>query len=384
MRTYKYRIYPTKSQISNLENQFSMCRHLYNWSRNERIEAYEAGEKSVSYYDQQNKLPTLKKDRPWFKSVHSQVLQSTLRRLDTAYQNFFRRVKKGEKPGFPKVKKKGQWNSILYPQFLTHPGPITIVPKIGKVKTVFHRPIPESAKIKTLSIMKQAGKWFACFSFEISLIPEPKQDSLPSVGIDMGLIDFFYTSDGDHRPVPKIFRKKEKLLKKLQRRLSKAQKRSVKYMKLLKAIQKTHYRIQCQRSDFLHKEANALLSKYDVICCEKLDIKNMIKRPQPKLADDKYVPNGDCRKSGLNKSIADVGWGKFFEFLKYKSPNKTIIFVNPAYTSQICSACGQIVKKALSTRTHVCSCGYSASRDLNAALNILRLGMETLAAKQAA
>jgi len=259
-----------------------------------------------------------------------------------------------------------QWDSILYPQFRTAPGPVTVVPKVGKIKTVFHRPLPADSKIKTLSIKKQAGKWFACFSFETPLIPELKQESLPSVGIDMGLIDFFYTSDGDHKPVPKIFRQKEAQLKRLQRRLSVAPKRSVKYAKSLKAIQKVHYRIQCQRSDYLHKEANDLLSKYDVICCERLNIKNMIKRPRPKLIDGEYIPNGACRKSGLNKSISDVGWGKFFEFLKYKSipANKTIVFVNPAYTSEICSNCGQ--------------------RNLNAALNILRLGMETLAAKIAA
>jgi putative transposase len=363
-----------------------MCRYLYNWSLEERITAYEADGPSVSYYDQQNKLPELKKDRPWFKSVHSQVLQSTLKRLDTAYQNFFRRAKAKESPGFPKFKKKGQWNSILYPQYRTTPGPITIVPKVGKVKTVFHRPLPDNANIKTLSILKQAGKWFACFSFEAPLIIELKQESLPSVGIDMGLIDFFYTSDGDHRPVPKLFRRKETQLKRLQKRLSVAPKRSVKSAKILKAIQKVHYRIQCQRSDYLHKEANDLLSKYSIVCCEKLNIKNMIKRPKAKLVNSEYVPNGACRKSGLNKSIADVGWGKFFEFLKYKSISlsKTVVFVNPAYTSQTCSNCGQIVKKALSTRTHSCDCGYSVPRDLNAALNILRLGMETLAAKQAA
>jgi putative transposase len=110
----------------------------------------------------------------------------------------------------------------------------------------------------------------------------------------------------------------------------------------------------------------------------------MIKRPKPKLVDSEYVPNGAGRKSGLNKSIADVGWGKFFDFLKYKSISlsKIVVFVNPAYTSQTCSNCGQIVKKAMSTRTHSCDCGYSAPRDLNAALNILRLGMETLAANK--
>ncbi|MFK5954728.1 MAG: transposase, partial [Desulfobacterium sp.] len=247
-KSFKYRIYPTRSQISTLENQFSMCRHLYNWSLAERIEVYLQDETTISYNQQQNNLPALKEERPWFKSVHSQVLQDVLRRLDNGYQAFFRRIKNGETPGFPRFKKRGQWDSITFPQYQKHPvGSSVFVSKVGKIKIVYHREIPGDAKIKILIITKDAGKWFACFSVEFSIVMEPKQDLLPPVGIDMGLIDFFYASDGSKVSIPKYLRKKEKQLQRLQRRLSKAKKGTKKYRKILKALQKCHYRVKCQR-----------------------------------------------------------------------------------------------------------------------------------------
>ncbi|PCI21654.1 MAG: hypothetical protein COB67_13925 [SAR324 cluster bacterium] len=204
-----------------------------------------------------------------------------------------------------------------------------------------------------------------------------------AVGIDLGLIDFFYPSMGSPVKVPKYMRKKEKLVKRLQTKLSHAPKRTEKYYKVLNSLQKTHYRIKCQRNDFLHKEANKLLDSHNLIVHEKLNIRKMLMRPKPiqDKTSGQYLPNGANRKSGLNKSISDVGWGKFLNILNYKANErgKGIIGINPYMTSQACSQCGEIVKKSLSTRTHQCpKCGFSAHRDLNAAYNILRLGLESL------
>ena len=385
-KSFKYRIYPSKSQMSTLENQFSMCRHLYNWNLAERIEAYQRDGATISYSQQQNKLPSLKEERPWYKSIHSQVLQNVLHRLDVAYQAFFRRVKEGGVPGFPKFKKRGQWNSITYPQYRKRPTQSGVfVSKVGTIKIVYHWEIPENSNIKTMTITKEAGKWFACFSVELPLKLEHKPEPLPPLGIDMGLIDFYYDSNGDQVTIPKHYRQKEKQLKRLQRRLSRAKKGTKRYLKLLGALQKCHYRVRCQRNDFLHKHANDLLLKSDVIFHEDLAIKNMVRRPKPKQDDETggYVPNGASAKAGLNKSIGDAGWGSFFTFLTYKATylGKQVIPVPPHYTSQICSACGKTVKKSLSTRTHCCECGFTANRDHNAALNILRIGMDTLQAQ---
>lgn len=380
-KSFKYRIYPTKSQITNLENQFSMCRHLYNWSLSERIKAYENEQKTIIYKEQQNQLPTLKQARPWFKSVHSQVLQNVLKRLDDGYKSFFRRVKEGsEAPGFPKFKKRGQWDSITFPQYRDDPKPTIKVPKVGDVKVCLHRVIPVDAKVKTLTIIKDGGRWFACFSCAFSRTIEPKQE-LPAIGIDLGLIDFLYDSNGKPVAAPKFFRKSQKHLEKLQRRFTKAEKRSKKWYKLLKAIQKAHFKIKCQRQDFLHKTANDLLDQGNVIIYEKLNIKGLSKRPKPKQDENgQYQPNGASAKAGLNKSINDAGWYKFLTFLAYKAKEqgKRIIGVPAHYTSQKCSACGEIIKKSLSIRTHKCSCGFVANRDYNAALNILALGLGEL------
>ncbi|MCP4747882.1 MAG: transposase [Desulfobacteraceae bacterium] len=219
-KSFKYRIYPAKSQISALENQFSMRRYLYNWNLQERIETYEKERLSVTYNQQQNKLPELKKQLPWFKSVYSkficyQVLQDVLKRLGKGFQSFFQRTKQGGVPGFAKFKKKGQWKSITYPQYKKHPFDIITVPKAGDIKMRCHRAIGESAMVKTLSITKDADNWFACFSVEHTLDIKPKQDLSSAIGIDLGLIDFVYDSDVDSMPAPRYFRKREKQLKRL-------------------------------------------------------------------------------------------------------------------------------------------------------------------------
>ncbi len=437
MKTFKYRIYPTKSQESKIENTFSMCRHLYNWSLSERITSHQVWKYAkdiekvinpdkkkiifsspmgqvfyineqgltvlnlltrvegvfgiqftsiwcnvpikVDYYSQANNLPLLKKERPWYKGVHSQVLQNTLKRLDDAYDGFF-----NEGKGYPKYKKRGEYSSITYPQYVIRPEKNKItVSKIGEIKIVYHRAIPEEATIKTLTIEKDGGKWFACFSFEIKHTHiEPEQDLSKSIGIDMGLVDFYYGSDGSHIEVPRYLRKSEKKLKKIQRRFSKEKKGTKKWYKILKALQKAHFKVKCQREDFLHKQANRLLNDFDIIIHENLNIQGLKRRPKPKQDENgKYLHNGASRKAGLNKSISDVSWGKFFEILKYKALvyGKTVIAIDPKYTSQICSGCGNMVEKTLSMRTHICPiCNLIIPRDYNSALYIKGLGLESL------
>jgi len=446
MKTYKFRIYPEKREINKLENTLSMCRHLYNRSLAERVMSYEIRRYSnfvessikpgktkifstcfgqilyaetketvavktlipiegifgiafsafwenvprdITYNYQQDNLPSMKKEKPWYKSVYSQVLQNVLQRLDGAYEKFFEGLKEGKKKaGFPKFKKRGKYSSITYPQYKFRPenGKIT-VPKIGKVKIVYHREIPKRAIIKTLTIKKDGGKWFACFSVEMPKKEmEHKQDLSKSIGLDAGLIDFYYGSDGSHVPVPKYFRKREKELKRLQRKIQKlrdeykGKKKPKKYYKVLKALQKVHYRIRCQREDFHHKQANRLLQEFDIIVHEDLNIQGMKRRPKPKQDEEgKYLPNRAAQKAGLNKSISDVAWGKFFQILNYKADamGKEVIPIDPKYTSQICSGCGNTVEKTLSMRTHICPfCGLILPRDYNSALYIRDLGLE--------
>ncbi len=386
IRTYKYRIYPTSGQSTALENTFSMCRYLWNWSLAERNNTYEETGKGISYFMQQQCLPKLKAERPWFKGVHSQVLQDVLRRLDKAFDNFFRRVKeRAEELGYPKFKKRDQWTSVTYPQYHKEPSGTINIPKIGKVRCVMHRSLPQGALVKTMTVMKEAANhWFVSFSFELPVtLNTPSDEPKDFIGIDLGCIDLYYASDGSHVEAPRHFRAAQTNLKKLQRRFSKAEKHTPRWYRLLRGLGKAHAKVRRKRQDFLHKEANKLLDRTDVIVCEDLKIAKMTRRAKPKQAESGiYLPNGAKTKSGLNKSILDAGWGMFVSTLRYKAAErgKQVIAVPPQYTSQMCSACGEIVKKSLSHRTHRCDCGFVAHRDHNAALNILRLGLESLEA----
>ena len=377
--TYKYRIYPLASQITKIKNIFSMCRHLYNWNLKERIEAYDKEKRTVAYLEQQNALPALKKERPWFKNVYSQVLQDVLQRLEKAYQRFFI-----QKEGFPKYKKRGQWNSITYPQYKDRPeNGMIYVPKVGKIKLIYHRPIPKEAEIKTLTLIQEGGKWFALFSIELPDRSEPKIKQTKAVGIDLGLNSFIYSSDGDVFAAPCYLQKAHKKLVRLQRKLSKLERRTANYCKVLYALKKAYYRLKCQRLSFFYEQAHNLFEKNDVVSLEDLDILPMAKRPAP-LKDQetgKYLPNGASRKARHNASIYDVGWGTFLRILKHIAVKlcKQVVSVEPAYTSQKCNNCNTLVEKDLSVRTHRCpACGYTANRDYNAAKNILRLGLESL------
>ncbi|ETX03878.1 MAG: hypothetical protein ETSY2_32025, partial [Candidatus Entotheonella gemina] len=274
-RTYKHRIHPTNGQVTALENTFSMCRYLWNRSLAERRDAYEQTGERVSYFTQQNRLPELKEERPWFKGVHSQVLQDVLRRLDKSFDAFFRRVKEGaEEPGYPRFKKRGQWASITYPQYCKLPSGALDIPKIGRVRCVLHRPLPKNAHLKTMTVMKEAAnRWFVSFSFEIpAILNAPPDESRDFIGIDLGCIDLYYASDESHVEAPRHFRAAQANLKKLQRRFSKAKKRTPRWRHLLRALGKAHAKVRRKRQAFLHDEANKLLERTDVVVCEDLKI----------------------------------------------------------------------------------------------------------------
>ncbi len=388
LKTYKYRLYPTKSQITKLENTFSICRALYNYALEHRISSYNRG-KSVNYYEQSASLPEIKKDFPWYKSVNAVVLQNVLKRLDTAYQNFFRRMKndkvKSTEKGFPKFKKRGQWNSILYSDKnkIKYPTDKLIVPSIGDVKIILHRPI--NGVIKNMSIIKEANNWYVSFSVELSnnATTELNVDTSKVVGIDVGLIDYYYDSNGNSLKAPRLLRLAEKNIKRLQRKLKKCVKRSKEFYNVLKALKTSHAKVKYKRLDFLYKTAYGLFSSNDLVVREDLKLTNLIKKPKPKLSEDgkTYLPNNASLKAGMNKSFSDASFGRFFSILDEVAIKlgKMVIKVDPSYTSQDCSDCGNRIKKSLSTRTHVCNeCGLVLNRDHNASLNILRLGLQSL------
>jgi putative transposase len=348
-RTFKFRLYPSKAQTTCLNNTLALCCELYNAGLQERRDAYRLERKSIRYVEQANQLPDIKEARPELNEIHSQVLQDVLRRLDKAFENFFRRVKeRKEKAGFPRFRSRKRYDSFTYAQsgFALTDGKLRLS-KIGDVKIKSHRPV--EGKIKTLTVTRAAtGKWFACFFVEIE--PPPLPASERSVGIDVGLSHFATLSTGEQIANPRFFRTDEKALAKAQRR----EKREV--------ARRIHERSANRRRDFAHQLSHALVSLFGVIAFEDLNIRGMV------------------RNHSLAKSIQDAAWKQLVQFTLYKAEDagRKCVQVDPRNTSKLCSACGQIVEKDLSVRVHHCACGLVLGRDHNAALNILGLGLQAV------
>jgi len=338
------------------------CRWVYNQALAVRRNAWKEQGKSLSYYYTCKLLPQWKKERPSLNIVYSQVLQDVLRRVDEAFKGFFRRVKNSEKPGYPRFKGKGRYRSITYPQFgfgITDERKLHLA-KVGDVKIKLHRPV--EGKIKQVTIRRYpTEKWFACFACEVSL--EPLPPSQKAIGIDVGISCFATLSNGERIQNPNFFQKEEKALAKAQRRLSKCEKGTSEFRKAKRVVQRVHERIRNKRDDFLHKLSLRLVQNFGIICLEGLNVKGMLKNHH------------------LAKAISDASWHRFFHFVLYKAERagRVCVLVPPRNTSKTCSRCGTVQEMTLSERVFNCfCCGLFLDRDLNAAVNILRVGLHSL------
>lgn len=358
LKTYKYRLYPNKEQTKRMHDTCFLCSLVYNQCLAERNQAYEDEKKTLTAYTQMKTLPAKKEENPRLNDVYAQVLQDTIRRLDKSFQAFFRRVKTGEKPGYPRFQPARRYDSFTYPQkgFKVlkdgHGGRLQLS-KIGTVRIKFHRPI--EGEIKTLTIRRKAGKWYACFVVEVEQLAPPQKTGKVA-GIDFGLTNLAITSNGEFYPPSKHLRTSERKLKRLQRAVSRKVKGSNRRKKAIRQLQVLHDRIANQRKDQAYKVAHSLLQKFDAIAIEDLRPANMMQ-------------NGH-----LAKSIGDASWGILRTALETKAEQwgRVVVPVDPKNTSQECSSCGRIVKKSLSEREHRCECGLRIHRDVNAALNILK------------
>ncbi len=377
-KAYKFRLYPKKNVEKKLYFVLNRCRELYNAALSERRDAYKYTGKSITYYDQQNDLPEIKHEiREEYKDIAAHVLQDVLRRLDRAFQNFFHREALGQTPGYPRFQGRNRYDSFTYPDGAgwKFDGQYLHLSKIGSIKVKLHRPI--EGTIKTVTIKREVDQWYVCFSCEVAE-PEKLPLSYEDVGIDLGVTHLATLSNGEMIEHPRYYRKAKKTLERRQQALSCKKRGSHRRDKARKLVAKAHRKIRNQRKDFLHKQSKKLIERYQVIVFEDIKPGNLTRRPKPKQdeATEQYLPNGASAKGGLNKSILDAGWGTFVSMCSNKAAwaGRTLIKVNPHYTSQVCSQCGTVRKKDLSERWHSCECGAELDRDVNAALNILRLG----------
>ena len=284
-----------------------------------------------------------------------------LQRLDKAFQAFFRRLKAGEKPGYPRFKPGTRYTSFCYKEFgngATLDNGFLVLSKIGRIALRWSRPIEGTPK--TVTVSREADGYSVCFSCaDVPVDPLPPTGQ--QTGIDVGLASFATLSNGEHICNPRWYRTAERRLKTAQRRVSRRKKGSHRRRKAVTLLAKARLEVQRQRQDFHHKEALKLLQQHDTIYLEDVQVANMV------------------RNHRLAKSISDASWAQFHAILEAKAvyAGRRVVAVPPAYTSQDCSGCGERVRKSLSVRTHICpnpECGLVLDRDENAAKNIERAG----------
>jgi len=356
IRAFQYRLYPTKAQEQALQVQVEGSRHVYNMALEERKLAWELEGKSIGKREGYLLAKQYKKTFPQSKLVHSHVLQVAIEDLDRAFQAFFRRVKAGEEPGYPRFKSYKRWRSIGFKQYRNGfqvDNRRLKVSGVGRIRVRWHRPY--QGKIKTCRIVRKAGRWYVSLMCEVSepmLLPKTGRE----IGIDMGIKALITTSDGEQVNNPRWYREAQAELRRKQRKLARAKRGSHQRKKKLMAVQRQYEHVKNQRKDFFNKLVYELVQNFDVIAIEDLKVKNMVQNRH------------------LSKSILDAGWGYFKQQLLDKAVDagREVVLVDPANTSKTCSNCGALFEGlTLAHRWVECECGLSLDRDHNAAINVL-------------
>ena len=376
LTAYKFRLYPNKDQKEMFSKYFGCSRVVWNKALELRESYYkehknDKQKKGLNYYDTTRFLRELKRKEEynWLKEANSQSLQQALMDLDKAFKAFFKGISK-----YPNYKKKTNKQSFRVPQFFNFTDNLLYLPKMGKgIKMEVHREFPRD-KVRQLTITKTpTGKYFVSITVDDRKETPQKvqitKDPNKTIGIDMGLKDFAVLSNGVKISNPKFLQKSEKLLKSRQRALSRKQKDSKNRDKARLMVAKTHEKVANQRNDFLHKVSTAITKQFDTIVIETLNIKEMKKN------------------HSLAKSISNVSWSRFFQFLKYKAEKqgKDVIEIGMfEKSSKTCSVCGHVNKGLmLKEREWTCeSCNTQLDRDVNAAINIRNFGLNQIGLNQ--
>lgn len=395
IRAYKFLMRPTVGQAAALGEMLRDHCGLYNGALQERRDAHKhVSRTSIKYGMQSAQLKDIRAFDPerqgrW--SFSSQ--QATLRRLDKAFAAFFRRIKSGDTPGYPRFRGVNWFDTVDFPKDgdgcrwdSTPHDPVTRVrfQGVGHVKVNQHRPVV--GKVKTVSVKREGKRWYVVLTAEQNQ-PEPLPRTGSVVGIDMGIAFFLTTSNGEHVENPRHGRRAAAKLEAAQHKLSRfgrvrRDKRTGNHKRAVQRVADLHRKVRRQRLDHAYKTALGLVRDHDLIAHEDLKIRNMVKTAAPKPDPDNegvFLPNGAAAKTGLNRSISDAGWGVFLTILtsKAESAGRTVITVDPRNTSRECPECGHTAKENRPTQEkfHCVACGHQAHADHVGALNVLRAGL---------
>jgi putative transposase len=378
--TYCYRIIPSPDQEILMNHTLELLRRHWNYSLGQRFDYLRRTRSQidrcslvsepigdiperVSYYTQQSDLKQTKVLFPEYRQIWAESQQVNLQRLNKAWERWLIPDASGKRGGRPRFKKTGELRSFVYPRINSLKAGAHLIDgvlklsKIGQMKVVVHRPLPDGFALKTCTIVKKADGWYCCISMQDDSVPStiPLSEIKSAVGADVGLKEFLTTNEGVAVPIPQFYRKAQGKLARQQRKLARKQKGSCHYLKQQNRIARIHQQIGRQRQNFHYNTAHDLVKKYDLIAVEDLNIKGLA-------------------KSRFSKSILDAAWGAFINILNAVAVKRGVhvLKVNPHGTSQNCSSCGVKVPKTLSVRLHECpKCGLSMDRDENAAVNIL-------------
>jgi len=387
-RAYKFRLYPTSKQHDALGAMCAAHAELYNAALQERRDAYRMRGTSIRVGSQMLQLKEIRADRRDVAGWSARSQQQTLRRLDKAFAGFFRRVRDGQRqPGFPRFKATARFDSVDFIHgdgIKFHPDKKRLyVMGVGHVRVRQHRPLPEGAKLKQVSVKREgtgrATRWFVIIAVEVAPTPLPPSGAI--TGIDMGIASFAITSEGKFLPNPRFGKSAAVKLAAAQRVLSGRKRGSNRRRKAAERVAVIHRTIRLQRLDHAHKTALKLVQDHDIICHEALRIDNMTRRAKPKPDPDnegQFLPNGQAAKTGLNNAIMDAGWGLFLNVLtaKAEKAGRETVPVPAANTSRTCIECGHCEKaNRPSQALFECQrCGFKGHADIVGAINILRAG----------
>ncbi len=386
-RASKFPLRPTSKQTGALAAMVEDHRLLYNGALEHRRTAWQTRSITIRYGDQSAELKHIRRADPagqgrW--SCSSQ--QATLRRLDQAFQAFFRRIKQGQAPGYPRFKGKGWFDTVTWPAdgdgCRWHPEQRRVyLQGIGHVKVHAYRPV--QGTVKTLSVKREGRRWFLILSCDgVPAVPLPPAGAV--VGLDLGVASLLTTSDGRQVANPRWLAASAAKLARAQQRLARCQPGSKRRGKAKARVAALHAKVRRQRRDHAHKTALELVRRYDLLVHEALQIKGMTRSASGTVAQP---GTGVAQKVGLNRSILDAGWGVFLAILadKAASAGRKLVAVDPRNTSRTCPDCGQVAAESRVSQAVFCcvACGHAAHADVNAAGNILRAGLARQAARAA-
>jgi putative transposase len=359
LRAFKYRLWTNPNQERELATMLETHRRLYNSCLDERKTRYEAEKVTVRYAEESARFKAERATNPFYARLNFSSAQATIRRLDRAFADFFRRLKAGQRAGYPRFKGRDRFDSVGFPAHgdgIRLNGDRLRVQHVGTIRVKLHRAV--EGEIKTLTLKREAGKWYLVVSCDLGDVRvEPSTN--PPVGIDVGLEKFLTTSDGVAEPNPRYLKGALPALCRKQRSLARKEKGGKNRRKARTAVAKAHARVANLRREHHHQTALKLVRRYGLIAAERLNVQGML------------------RSGRFARAISDVAWGNFLLTVRCKAEDAGVAFVgvDARGTSQECSGCGQVVEKSLSQRWHCCDCGCSLDRDENAARNILARGL---------